>query len=67
MSYGVYDDILTQDGFRKIGALNSRIDLEVWWHSEARIQLIVLRIGSNSTEGLIRHFVHDDEIANNEP
>lgn len=41
-----YDDILKAHGFVNIGSLKHRIELSVWWHSEHKIQIIVLPLGS---------------------
>jgi len=44
----IYDDILEQEGFHKIGALGYRIELGVWWHPDAKIQVTRLPLGSKS-------------------
>ena len=46
MSDDIYADILKREGFVKIGELNYRLLVSVWWHALVKVQLIVLRVGS---------------------
>ncbi len=43
---GVYDDILEQEGFRRIGELSFRLHLSVWWQQATKVQLVAMPVGS---------------------
>lgn len=48
MDGGISGDILERKGFRAIGHLSLRLRLSVWWHAEAKLQLVLLPLGSKS-------------------
>ena len=48
MEHGISDDILQLEGFREIGRLSHRIWLSVWWHAEAKLQVIQMPLGSKT-------------------
>lgn len=39
-------DILEQAGFKPIGTLSHRMHLGIWWHDEAKIEVVILQLGS---------------------
>lgn len=44
----VYADILTSHGFRQIGTFHDRLNVSVWWQAEAKVQVLLVRVGSSS-------------------
>lgn len=48
MAVDIYDDILIELGFGRIGQLDFRLRLQVWWHAEAKIQVIIFPLGSKT-------------------
>ncbi|MHC4329599.1 MAG: helicase HerA domain-containing protein [Planctomycetota bacterium] len=45
---GIYDDIFKQQGFTKIGSLCYRLQLDIWWDTKNKIQIIHFILGSRS-------------------
>lgn len=45
---GIYDDILREQGFVKIGVLFFRFAMNIWWHPQLKIQVIHITVGSKS-------------------
>jgi len=43
--YATFDNVAEQEGFRKIGELTSRLRIQLWWHAESKIQLLVMPLG----------------------
>jgi len=46
--YDIYDDILEEQGFVKTGALFYRIMFNLWWHSQLKMQILHMPVGSKS-------------------
>lgn len=44
----IYDDIFKQQGFTKIGSLCYRLQLDIWWDTNNKIQIIHFILGSRS-------------------
>lgn len=44
----IFHEILNEKGLRKIASLHYRIWLDVWWHSKAKIEVILLQLGSKA-------------------
>lgn len=51
--YDIYDDILQEEGFVKIGALFYRIIFNLWWHPQFKMQILHIPFG---TKSLIKGF-----------
>jgi len=45
---GIYEEILNQEGFRKIGSLSYRINLNIWWQPDIKVQVLQLPLGSKA-------------------
>jgi hypothetical protein len=46
--FDIYDDILKEQGFVKIGALFYRIIFNLWWHPQVKMQILHIPVGSKS-------------------
>lgn len=46
-----FPDVLHRQGFEPIGCLDYRLHLSVWWSAQARIQVLLLRVGEH---GLVK-------------
>ena len=44
--YDIYDDILQEQGFVKIGALFYRIMFHLWWHPQLKMQVLYIPAGA---------------------
>ena len=44
----VFTEIFEQEGFRKIGSLSYRIQLNIWWHPDSKVQILQLPLGSKA-------------------
>jgi len=43
-----YPKILAEQGFRKIGALDYRLTVSIWWHPETQIEILCIHAGSKT-------------------
>jgi hypothetical protein len=56
--YDIYDDILQEEGFVKIGALFYRIIFNLWWHPQFKMQILHIPFGNKSlVKGLKSYFL----------
>jgi hypothetical protein len=46
--YDIYDDILQEQGFFKIGALLYRIIFHLWWHPQLKMQVLYIPAGAKA-------------------
>ena len=44
----VLTEIFEQEEFRKIGSLTYRIQVNIWWHPDSKIQVLQLPLGSKA-------------------
>ena len=44
----VLTEVFEQEGFRKIGSLSYRIQLNIWWHPESKVQVLQLPLRSKA-------------------
>lgn len=44
----VFTELFEQQGFRQIGAISYRIQLNVWWNPDAKVQVLELPLGSKA-------------------
>ena len=44
----VFTEVFEQEGFRKIGSLSYRIQLNIWWHPDSKVQVLQLPLGSKA-------------------
>ena len=44
----VFTEIFEQEGFLKIGSLTYRIQLNIWWHPDSKVQVLQLPLGSKA-------------------
>jgi len=45
MGEGAYHRILVEQGFCKTGELNYRLAIDVWWHTEAQLEILCIHVG----------------------
>jgi len=44
----VFTEVFEQEGFRKIGSLTYRIQINIWWNPDSKIQVLHLPLGSKA-------------------
>ena len=45
---GIFEEMFKQQGFIKIGSLSYRINLDIWWHPDSKVQVLQLPLGSKA-------------------
>lgn len=44
----VFSEVFEQEGFRKIGSLTYRIQINIWWNPDSKVQVLQLPLGSKA-------------------
>ena len=44
----VFTEVFEQEGFRKIGSLTYRIQINIWWNPDSKVQVLQLPLGSKA-------------------